>query len=343
LDRSGGTPHLTIDGTEGLYVGCDGSGGLTFTFGPGLCDGTGRVNCDDNYFTVVLTCECCDVPGYTTAGWYRVLPPGLTCSTICSGTCKHLTSVCEAGNWVICDGPFGGEDSCGEGGEGCNPPPTGEFDCESGVATLDMGSATGSDNTFFQVSPGLWQTTTGWVLQSPGIDPNAGGSGTCVGIDWALYWGVPGTADPTSCVHCGGVDNTVGSPTFGCLLFSDDSGGGTGPEGGSCPTESKICCDDGGMMLLPSPVVHKDSGTRGKGDKRPRLPCGFEGEVLTGNEREKYGLGRSSKNWRLCLNPSPEVPSKATVSGDARLTCRCMGCGPRCSGYSAGGETDDGG
>jgi hypothetical protein len=231
---------------------------------------------------------------------------------------------------VICDGPFEDESGCVDD-EDCDDPPTGDFDCPSGVATLSIGAATGPDGTLYEISPGLWQGSSGWILQSPGIDPNGGGSGTCVGSDWVVYWGVVGTADATSCVHCGAVVTDPEDPFFGCIGLADSSGGGSGPESGlgdDCASESYVCCEEeGGLMAAVAagrPLTLKT---------KARTPCQYEGRnLLTGKERAALGLGQSVKRWRLCM--ADDTPNKAKVVGDVKVSCRCSGCGPRCSSYT---------
>lgn len=341
-----GQPRLTIDGVSGFYVGCSGSG-LLFSFGgPLLCDGeTPHVGCADNSFTVLISCECCPVAGYTTAGWYRVLPTGLTCDDECSGTCVYLASECEAAGYVICDGPFDTEPDCTDD-PACDEPPTGDFDCASGTATLEIGAATGSDATMYEVSPGLWQTSTGWFLQSPGFDPNAGGAGDCTGSTWVLYWGTLGTAQPDpggSCIHCGEVVTDPEDPNFGCIYLADNSGGGVGPEGGACASESTVCCDAGGG-LMAAMAAGKPLTLKMNPKKNRPAPCKHLGdEPLTITEKKRLNLPLAN-TWSPCNRAgkpptNPQGKSVVTDAGGGRFTCACRGCGPKCSGYEAG-QTD---
>jgi hypothetical protein len=310
-----GQPRLTLDAVEGFYVGCSGTG-LLFSFGgPLLCDSeTPHVGCADNSFTVLISCECCPVAGYTTAGWYRVLPLGVACDDECSGACVYLADECAAAGYVICAGPFADEEECGDPVD-CPPDGSIDWQCDSHTATTQESCA--ADPVY--LAPGHWAAADGswdmvWAGGTWTLTATAGG--IWVGGDTAGAYG-----DCATCI-------TVSSDNAGNI----DCGDGSGLQS---PQDIVFCCGDPcdeGAMLAAAQVAarvgrpaKKAKPARTAAKPKPARCKHLGDEPLTVTEKKRLNLPLAN-TWSPCSHP--DQPKGANV-------CPCRGCNAKCPGYEA--------
>jgi hypothetical protein len=219
--KTNGQPYSTIDGEYGTYLGCDGYGGILFSFGGAVLCGASTSECD-NSFTVRFTCIPC--PSSSSIQQYTTLPATVTGGSTIQYTVDNPTTATLTAVQFTVDNTGGG----------INQLTVNAYAPDGTKYTLlTQPSGITSDTAQFVINP----TTGVSAIQSLTVsnEPALGvytPQSTFAGYSGPVYgqWTIEFVNGSTSTLTVTDLNLTFGTPSSGLTLTAS-----TDPTSGSAP------------------------------------------------------------------------------------------------------------